>query len=113
MLNKKVHFFSLNRFYFLGKTINRKWAGIIPISKEDHGKSAFKEAFELLQKNEIIGIFPKLFSNEHDKNPRAKTPANSPIPMIMIVWCMRHLRYMGNMLARIFHENFLKGFIIH
>ena len=55
-LNKKIHFIASPRWWFLGNTICRKWAGCIPLF---NSKKAYLEAKELLKQNEIIGIFPE------------------------------------------------------
>lgn len=58
-LSKKVHFMASPRFWFLGDTICRKWAGCIPVYKDDKGESAIKEALSFLKNNKIVGIFPE------------------------------------------------------
>ena len=58
-LNKKIHFMASPRFWFLGDTICRKWAGCIPVYKDDKGESAIKEALSFLKNNKIVGIFPE------------------------------------------------------
>ena len=55
-LNKKVHFIASPRFWFLGETFCRKWAGCIPLFNPDQ---AYKEAKEIVQSGEIVGIFPE------------------------------------------------------
>ena len=55
-LNKKIHFLSSARWWFLGETICRKWAGCIPLFDR---KQAYHESKKLIESGEIIGIFPE------------------------------------------------------
>lgn len=55
-LNKKVHFLSSARWWFLGETICRKWAGCIPLFDK---KQAFEESKALIKSREIVAIFPE------------------------------------------------------
>jgi 1-acyl-sn-glycerol-3-phosphate acyltransferase len=57
--NQKVRYMSSHRFLFLGNTFFRKWAGCIPVYKQDKGESAIREAIGLLNMGEIVGIFPE------------------------------------------------------
>ena len=65
-LNKKVHFLSTGNWWFLGETICRKWAGCIPLFDS---KQAYKEAKELIESGEIVGIFPE-GGTRRTKNPK-------------------------------------------
>ncbi|MFH2027902.1 MAG: lysophospholipid acyltransferase family protein [Nanoarchaeota archaeon] len=63
-VNRRIHFLASTKtklFWnmFGGEYFLRHWAGVIPLRKEDKGKSALKEATELLKKGEIAGIFPR------------------------------------------------------
>ena len=55
-LNRKVHFLSTGRWWFLGETICRKWAGSIPIFNREE---AYSEAKEHIKSGEIVGFFPE------------------------------------------------------
>lgn len=55
-LNKKVHFISNPRLWFLGETICRKWAGCIPLFSS---RQAYQEAKEKIESGGIVGIFPE------------------------------------------------------
>ena len=55
-LNKKIHFIATPTWWFLGDTICRKWAGGIPLFNKEQ---AYKEAKELIESGEIVGIFPE------------------------------------------------------
>lgn len=65
-LNIKVHFISSARWWFLGETICRQWAGCIPLFNK---KQAFEEAKELIKSGEIVGIFPE-GGTRKTKNPK-------------------------------------------
>lgn len=66
-LNKKIHFLSSARWWFLGDTICRQWAGCIPLFDKEQ---AFKESKELIKFGEIIGIFPEGHLNSKIRNPK-------------------------------------------
>lgn len=66
-LNKKIHFMASPRFWFLGDTICRKWAGCIPVYKDDKGESSIKEALSFLKNNKIVGIFPEGIAKPNKK----------------------------------------------
>ena len=65
-LNKKIHFLSSTRWWFLGDTICRKWAGCIPLFDR---KQAYQEAKKLIETGEIVGIFPEAGLRK-TKNPK-------------------------------------------
>ena len=65
-LNKKVHFLSTGRWWFLGDAICRRWAGCIPLF---NAEQAYNEAKELIKSKEIIGIFPE-GGTHRTKNPK-------------------------------------------
>ena len=46
-LNKKIHFLASARWWFLGETVCRKWAGCIPLF---NSKQVYKEAKELAKR---------------------------------------------------------------
>lgn len=67
-INKKIHFLSSARWYkFLGKTICCKWAGCVLLLNP---KSAYKQMKRLLQKKEIVAIFPQGYLNLSDRKPK-------------------------------------------
>ncbi len=79
-LNKKIHFIASPRWWFLGETICRQWAGCIPLFDSEQ---AYKEAKELINSNEIVGIFPE-GGTRRTKNPktgaiRLTLETNTPI----------------------------------
>lgn len=79
-LNKKVHFLSSAKWWFLGETICRQWAGCIPLFNK---KQAFEESKQLLKSGEIVGIFPE-GGLKKTKNPktgavRLAIETNTPI----------------------------------
>ncbi len=79
-LNKKVHFLSTGKWWFLGETICRQWAGCIPLFNSEQ---AYREAKELINSGEIIGIFPE-GGTRRTKNPktgavRLALETNTPI----------------------------------
>jgi 1-acyl-sn-glycerol-3-phosphate acyltransferase len=55
-LDKKIHFIATPRYWFLGEKICRNWAGCIPLF---NSKQAFKEAKNLINMGEIVGVFPE------------------------------------------------------
>ncbi|MBI2650338.1 1-acyl-sn-glycerol-3-phosphate acyltransferase [Candidatus Woesearchaeota archaeon] len=65
-LNKKVHFLSSARWWFLGDTVCRKWAGCVPLFDR---KQAYHESKKLIESGEIIGIFPE-GGLRRTKNPK-------------------------------------------
>jgi len=69
-LNKKTHYLSSAKWWFLGDTICRKWAGCIPLFNPNE---AFTEMKEHLEKEEIIGIFPE--GHPKKKKNKIKTGA--------------------------------------
>ena len=84
-LNKKVHFLSTGRWWFLGETICRKWAGCIPLF---NSKQAYKEAKELINSGKIVGIFPE-GDTRRTKDPktgavRLAIETNTPILPIAV-----------------------------
>ena len=79
-LNKKVHFLSSGRWWFLGETICRQWAGSIPLFDK---KQAYNESKNLIISGEIVGIFPE-GGTRRTKNPktgavRLAVETNTPI----------------------------------
>lgn len=66
-LNKKIHFLSSARWWFLGDTICRKWAGCIPIFNSEQ---VFEESMSLLESGEIVGIFPEGRLNAKIRDPK-------------------------------------------
>ena len=84
-LNKKVHFLSTGNWWFLGETICRQWTGCIPVFNREE---AYKEAKELIESGEIVGIFPE-GGTRKTKNPktgavRLAIETNTPILPIAI-----------------------------
>ena len=65
-LDKKVHFLSSARWWFLGDTICRKWAGCVPLFDK---KQAYNESKNLSNSREIIAIFPE-GGIKRTKNPK-------------------------------------------
>src|SRR3989338_3932468 len=65
-LNKKVHFLSTGRWWFLGETICRQWAGCIPLFDS---KQAYEEAKKLINSGEIVGIY-KEGGTRRTKSPK-------------------------------------------
>ena len=55
-LNKKVHFIATPAYWFLSDKICRQWVGCIPLFNP---KQAYREAKELIESGEIVGIFPE------------------------------------------------------
>jgi len=55
-LNKKVHFLTTGRWWFLGDMICRQWAGTIPLFNR---KQAYEESKNQIKSGEIIGVFPE------------------------------------------------------
>lgn len=55
-IDKKVHFLSTGKWWFLGETICRKWAGCVPVFEIN---GAYHEMKNILQQGKIIGIFPE------------------------------------------------------
>ena len=66
-LNKKIHFLASARWWFLGETVCRKWAGCIPLF---NSKQVYKEAKELVKSGEIVGIFPEGHLDSEIRNPK-------------------------------------------
>lgn len=65
-LNKKIHFLSSVRWWVLGDTICREWAGCVPLFNR---KQAYHESKKLIESGEIIGIFPEAGLRK-TKNPK-------------------------------------------
>ena len=65
-LNKKVHFLASTKWWFLGETICRQWAGCIPLFDK---KQAFEESKALVKSEEIVGIFPE-GGTRRTRNPK-------------------------------------------
>ena len=65
-LNKKVYFLSTGRWWFLGETICRQWAGTIPLFNR---KQAYEDSKNLIQSGEIVGIFAE-GGTKRTKNPK-------------------------------------------
>lgn len=55
-LNKKVHFLSTGRWWFLGETICKQWAGCIPVFDS---KQAYEDTKRIIKSGGIVGIFPE------------------------------------------------------
>ena len=66
-LNKKIHFLSSARWWFLGEAICRKWAGCVPLFDSEQ---AYRELKELVEAGEIVGIFPEGYLNAKKRNPK-------------------------------------------
>ncbi|MBW2976213.1 1-acyl-sn-glycerol-3-phosphate acyltransferase [Candidatus Woesearchaeota archaeon] len=66
-LNKKVHFLVIPSRWYLGETICRKWAGLIPLFSPEQ---AYKEMVEYIKSGKIVGIFPEGYLKAKPRNPK-------------------------------------------
>jgi len=83
-LDKKVHFLATPTWWFLGKTICRKWAGCIPLFNPEQ---AYSEMKNRVKKGEIIGIFPEGHLNariRHPKTGAARLAIETKTPILPI-----------------------------